>query len=200
MKVTLPYWVIIILLGLFLPVATTLLLSGSESNASSIDSQESVISIKSHDNTSAKNPAAWITASSYLSPSYGLSYHPTLIADEDPFTWWSPKSGDAYPWIQVNFNRVVWINTVVIWNGSHYPNFSYNGKYYGNLFYMNRRVIRARLEFSNGVSYLVNFNDIDYYQTCYFPDVATSYVRVVPVYFLPGSKWQDICISELSFY
>jgi hypothetical protein len=118
------------------------------------------------------NNASYVTTSSYMPSSYGLSYGPKNINDNSLFTWWSPTPKDRETcWIKINFNSERLIDNIKIHGGAHYPDFSS----LGNLYYLNLRVRTAYLTFSNGSSTMINLDDLDEIQTVYFKRIYTSF-------------------------
>lgn len=129
------------------------------------------------------NNASYVTTSSYMPNSYGLSYGSNNINDNSLFTWWSPTPKDR---------ETCWIK---IHGGAHYPNFSN----LGNLYFLNLRLRTAYLTFSNGSSVMIDLEDIDQIQTLYFNKIYTSYVIIRPMSYYPSYKWNDPCISYVKF-
>jgi hypothetical protein len=142
------------------------------------------------------NNVTYVTTSSYLPPSYGLTYAPKNINDNSLFTWWSPIASDRETcWIKVNFDSERSIDNIKIHGGAHYPNFSN----LGNLYYLNLRLKSAYLTFSNGTTAVIDLEDIDQIQTIYFQKIYTSYVIIRPMRYYPSYKWNDPCISYIKF-
>jgi hypothetical protein len=142
------------------------------------------------------NNASYVTTSSYMPSSYGLSYGPKNINDNSLFTWWSPTPKDRETcWIKINFNSKRLIDNIKIHGGAHYPNFSN----LGNLYFLNLRLRTAYLTFSNGSSVMIDLEDVDQIQTLYFNRIYTSYVIIRPMSYYPSYKWNDPCISYVKF-
>lgn len=142
------------------------------------------------------NNANYVYTSSYMPPSYGLTYAPKNITDNSIFTWWSPIPSDRETcWIKIIFDGDRLIDNIKIHGGSHYPNFSN----LGNLYYLNLRLKSAYLTFSNGTSTTIDLDDIDQIQTIYFQRIYTSYVTIRPISYYPSYKWNDPCISYIKF-
>ena len=138
----------------------------------------------------------YITASSNMGPSYGLSYVPKNIDDNSLFTWWSPLPNDRETcWIKISFDNERLIDNIQIHGGAHYPNYAN----LGNVYFLNLRVNSANLTFSDGTSRYINLDDVDQIQTIYFPRKYSSYVIVRPSSYYASYKWNDPCISYIKF-
>ena len=138
----------------------------------------------------------YISASSNMGLSYGLSYVPKNIDDNTLFTWWSPLPRDKETcWIKISFDNERPIDNIQIHGGAHYPNFSN----LGDLYYLNLRLKSAYLTFSDGTSRIINLDDIDQIQTIHFPRKFASYVIVRPSSYYASYKWNDPCISYIKF-
>lgn len=136
--------------------------------------------------------AVTYTASSWMKPSYGLSYDPSKAGDQTLLSWWSPDFNDRETcWLQLNFTSAKLVDRISIHAGSHYPNFPN----LGNLYYLNLRIRVARLEFSDGSVETVELSDADEVQVISFDMRVTSYVRIRPLRYYPAYKWKDPCIS-----
>lgn len=172
--------------------------SESEENQASNSQTNGVQQSTNSRNTIEINPAS-VTALSNLPPSYGLSFHPALTIDNDLSTWWSPYGQYQGQWIQFNFNQPTKIYAMKILNGSHYANFTYNGVSFGNLYTQNSVITKIRLDFSDGKYAELDLKVFDGMQTVEFPEVTTSFVKLTPLIVSPGSRWPDVCISEVKF-
>ena len=137
-----------------------------------------------------------VNASSVLPPSYGYNYEPNNTIDNDLETWWSPsKSIGTEVWIDYSFNQTKTISGISIHAGSHYPNF----QNLGNLYWLNLRVSKARVIFSNGYEEIIYLDDIDDLQKIYFSkSVTCEGFRLELLDYFPSDKWNDYCISEVS--
>ncbi len=135
-------------------------------------------------------PVSRVTASSFAS---GVS-RPENATDDDMQTWWTP--GDPHTsgedaWIMIEFPSVTDVTAVEILNGSHHPDYPN----YGDMYPLNNRLTRARLEFSSGQATTITLDDVDSVQTVIFPRQHTRFVRLIPMEWNPGSTWKDLCIS-----
>jgi hypothetical protein len=140
----------------------------------------------------------YITASSVMSPYYGITYNTDNVRDENLSTWWSPKNMQNC-WIELNFNIGQNVRGLKIHAGSHYENFiAPDGTNFGNLYNKNLRIKTARLDFSDGSSAMITLSDIDELQTVTFNPHKTSYIKLTPLTFFSSTKWNDVCISQLN--
>lgn len=142
------------------------------------------------------------SASSTIPSSQGLSYTASNAVDGDLFSWWSPiRNANGREWLKIEFNRTAYISSIKIHGGSHYPNYTFKNKRFGNLYFMNLRVRQARLEFSDGSSELITLRDVDFVQEIVLKEsVTTNYVKITPISsYAQVGGWDDYCISEVSF-
>jgi serine/threonine protein kinase len=136
-----------------------------------------------------------LKACSEMPPSYGISYSADNTIDKDISTWWSPmKSLGTEVSIGFTFNQFKTMKGISIHGGSHFPNF----KNLGDLYWLNLRIRRARVVFSNGYEEIITLKDLDYQQNVYFnkPVKCNSFMLELLDYY-PSKKWKDYCISEL---
>lgn len=132
------------------------------------------------------------TASSWMKPSYGLTYEPSRAGDQTLLSWWSPDFKDRETcWLQLNFPSTKMVDRISIHAGSHYPNFPK----FGNLYDLNLRIRLAQLEFSDGSVETINLKDVDEVQVIQFDMRVTRYVRIRPLRYFAAYKWNDPCIS-----
>jgi hypothetical protein len=142
------------------------------------------------------------SSSSAIPSSQGLTYAAANAIDGNLFTWWSPnRNPNGQEWLKIEFNRSAYISSIKIHGGSHYPNYTYKEKTFGDLYYMNLRVKRARLEFSDGSYQFITLRDEDYIQEIVLDEsVSTEYVKIIPISSYPQvGGWDDYCISEVEF-
>ncbi len=140
---------------------------------------------------SAPLPVSSVIACNHLSE----GYRPENVSDGVLSTWWTPsgsnKSGYG-AWLQINFAGTRTVTAVEIHNGSHHLN--YPG--YGDLYFLNNRITKAKLDFSDGQSEVVILREIDEIQKVSFTPHKTTFVRFEPIVWEPGSQWQDLCVSH----
>jgi hypothetical protein len=135
-----------------------------------------------------------ITASSYMSPSSGLTYSPNNVNDDNLQTWWSPSypnSNGKNSWLKLDFGSEKEVAGIKILNGSHYPNFPN----FGDIYTLNNRLTNATLEFSDGSTTAIELVNIDEIQEIKFTNHTTRYIILRPTKWIDGSKWKDLCIS-----
>ena len=137
-----------------------------------------------------------VNASSVLPPSYGYTYPANNTMDHDMFTWWSPsKSLRNDAWIEYSFNQSRTVAWISIHAGSHYPNFPN----LGDLYWLNLRIRKASVVFTNGYKEIINLDDIDAMQDIYFKNpIKCEGFRLELLDYYPSDKWKDYCISELT--
>lgn len=139
-------------------------------------------------------PVVSATASNYMAQSGIYKYTPDMATDDNLKTWWSParpKSDGHNSWLQIDFGGTKNVSGIEILNGSHFPDYPK----YGNLYMRNNRLMKARLEFSDGSNQNISLNEIDDIQKINITPVNTSYVRLVPLDMGEGNTWDDLCIS-----
>jgi len=155
------------------------------------------------DSTNQKSVVEIVPVSSSASstdlPNYGFTYPPEASYDNDWFTWWTPRGRYEGEWIKYNFDKPRTIRAIKILNGSHWPECTSGGVYYGDLYYHNAILTAATLEFSDGKMVNLKLKIFDGMQTVEFPAVKTSFVRLICREIFPGKTWQDVCISEVKF-
>ena len=153
------------------------------------------------DNDALLTPYLSASSSSNIPSSGGLSYVASNAIDDNLFTWWSPKGKQSgTKWLQLDLGANFQVSGLNIHAGSHFPDYNSNGKSFGNLFYKNWRIRRAKIEFSNGTSITINLSDLDAIQNVRFnSSVNTRFIKIIPLdYYDQFDGWNDYCISELS--
>ncbi len=146
----------------------------------------------------------------YLSPSnvyassFGRdgnsSYPPSNSIDGRRDTCWAegvPGHG-IDQWIQFDFGREVTLAEIGLIPGYD----KYRNDKYGDRFYLNPRVRRARIMLSNGETMVVNLDDDRRFQYFSLGERRTTYVRIVILDVRPGTSQNtaDTSISEVQFY
>lgn len=179
---------------LLLVIVGVLIIKGVPGNSAKSVEEEKAAKVNNQPFVEVVPASAY--ASSVLPASYGFRYPPEYSFDNDPFTWWSPSGTYHGQWITYSLPRPMEVNGISIWNGSHYPNFSNGGYYFGDLYYQNAILTSATLEFSDGTRREVLFKIYDGMQTVNFPPVVTTHVKMLCTGVSPGQRWQDVCISE----
>lgn len=133
--------------------------------------------------------------SSVLSDQYGNSYQVTNLYDSNLSTAWAEGSSSN----GVNESITVWldkeqmVSAISLLNG------------YGkseDLYYKNCRIKSAQLTFSDGSTTDVSFSDgiIDKEQKVSFDAVSTEFVKITVKEVFSGSKYTDLCVSEVGIY
>jgi hypothetical protein len=137
--------------------------------------------------------AVTASSSSNMPSAAGYSYSANQAIDHDLQTWWSPKTASKNEWIKLNFSERS-VNTIEIHAGSHYLNYTT----YGNLYPLNSRITKAEIKFSDGGSEIITIKDVDKIQTINFSPHKTTYIKLYPISWVKGDKWDDLCISHIS--
>lgn len=138
-----------------------------------------------------------VSASSFMKSNGRISFSPGNVSDHNLQTWWSPSpphSDGVNSWLTIEFGQSRKVSAIEILNGSHYLNYPK----YGNLYFKNNRILKARLEFSNGNSQIIELREVDEVQKISFPMQNTSCVKIIPLSWGNGSQWNDLCISEFT--
>ncbi len=140
-------------------------------------------------------PIAHAHASSVLPPWKGYRFDVGQLLDGDLTTSWQPldkRHGGVGQWVELGFSEPRVVSAIQIANGLQHRDT------FGDLFLLNGRVRRFRLEFSDQ-----SMIDADLDKTTrgrvrfkFAPRVVRS-VRLVVVTSWPGEKWNDIAISEI---
>jgi serine/threonine-protein kinase len=134
-----------------------------------------------------------VEASTSRNPSGSVGYLPQMAMDGDPTTAWveggeGPGEGE---WIQFNFSGVTTINRLIISPGYFKSD---------QVWAKNNRLAKARLEFSDGSQFEVNFTDTMTEQEVAISGVKSEFVRIVIVEVYPGATdSKDTAISEVEF-
>jgi hypothetical protein len=134
-----------------------------------------------------------VAASSTFSGDDGASYDASAAIDGIKDTFWCEgnKAGDGVgEWIEVKFDRRTTVGSMAILNGM------------GSSAEVHKRgnvATGATLTFSDGSKADVALKAFFLPQTVKFPARATDSVRVAFTGVRPGTDFNDLCVSELSF-
>jgi len=136
-----------------------------------------------------------VSTSSEMPPSGFLTFEGRNVLDQNLKTWWTP----AYPnnsginsWIQLEFDEEKNICGIEIHGGSHYPDYPVHG----NIFFQNNRLTEATLVFSDGFQQKISLAEIDKIQSITFPEHKTTSIKLIPLKWSTGTRWNDLCISH----
>jgi hypothetical protein len=152
-----------------------------------------------------QDKSAWTAeASSTDNPVYDKSsgtnlYYLPEYAIDGTLTkaWGEGADGDGIEeWLKITFpsSRTVTKVGIVIGYVKHHPDF-------GDVFWLNNRVKKARLEFSDGSSQVWTFRDVQEMQYMEFDTpITTSFIKLTILDVYAGSKWQDTLISEIDVW
>ncbi|OON98266.1 MAG: hypothetical protein ATN35_05620 [Epulopiscium sp. Nele67-Bin004] len=133
-----------------------------------------------------------IVASSQLADEGNHNYSPYKTQDWDDSTAWvEGVSGDGVgEWILFNLQPNTEIRAFIMTNGLTTNE---------NLYLANNRIKKARLDFSDGSSCILNFadNELDPQGINWENPVVTDYVKVTILETYAGTKYNDTCISKV---
>lgn len=138
-----------------------------------------------------------VAASSSMKSNGKITFSPENVADNNIQTWWSPSppnSDGSNSWLTISFGQSRNVAAIEILNGSHYPDYPK----YGDLYFKNNRLLKARLEFSNNTSQIIALREVDEIQKISFSVQNTTYVKIIPLAWANGSQWNDLCISQFT--
>lgn len=135
-----------------------------------------------------------VNASSVLQPERAPDrYSAAKIVDGDPSTAWGSKRGHYQnEWLEIAFSKMVAPTSIDVLTG-------YCSKFNGrNLFPLNRRIKRAQLSADGGWSVVYDFRDSSEWQSVPVTQpMTTQRVRLTIIDIYPGSRWEDLHVSEL---
>jgi len=167
-----------------------------QSNINQETSSPQAVLTDNNDPIGSQNAYLTATASSTMQGVSGFDYEAQNVLDGNLKTWWSPKNGlDAQNWIQIDFGKSTKITGFNIHGGSHYPDF----RNYGDLFGQNLRLREGQIFFDDGTFEYFNLDDFDGIQKIMLSNPKySSYIRIQPTGFYSSTRWDDLCISEIS--
>ena len=175
--------------------------SSSSSKASSSSSSKASSSSSASSASSGDKPVFHeVSASTSLKSSKGTVYSPNNACYDDGNCWaeGAKDSGEG-EWIMFSDDEEQQVSEIGIVNGFAKSKDLYN---------QNGKASRIRLEFSDGTSYSVNLTarsdatDSNYYtiDTLKLPHtISTTYVKIVIVDVVEGTKYDDTCITLVTF-
>lgn len=159
----------------------------SNSSSEKSNEQEGTIQLASNFNK--------ITASSTREPVGSNGYDCNNLIDKNNTTAWvEGVTGDGIgEYVLFSADGIVSVNAIRISNGYHKSK---------DLYYKNNRIKNMRLEFSDGTFENVYFkDDFDLEEDIKFvTPKQTAYVKMIIESVYSGSKYDDTCINEVSFY
>ncbi len=142
--------------------------------------------------------ASHADASSFCTTGSNAPYTPSNAIDGKPYTCWTEKDGEP---------RIGQFVRVYLPAKSRIGRIGIRGGYervhpqYGDVFSLNNRLRTAELQFSEGTVQEISLDDVK--GTQYFdikPSVAADWVKLTVTGYYPGSKWDDMCISEIELW
>ncbi len=124
----------------------------------------------------------------------GLDYTftPSNLLDRKLETSWQPKPGGK-PYVDIELASRSHIVALELANG-----FQWKNDEYGDLFDLNGRVTKLRVEADGKTITTLNLSDTRGWQT-HEIDFEAQNIRLTLVSTRAGSKWKDIALSELRF-
>lgn len=128
------------------------------------------------------------------------NYSPQAVLDGSPDTAWNCPKQDG-SWIMLYSAERQFVQGIRILNGYT----AFNSEY-GWIYGLNSRPKSISVAFSDGSSFDYLLDDIFIegkyvYQSLDFGEVKeTSFIKILVNSVYPGSKWSDICISEIQAY
>lgn len=145
----------------------------------------------------ARIPASELTvdASSYLPNWRGYTFTPANLLDDDAATSWQPmrrSTGGVGEWVLLRFDAPHTVTAIELANGLQRTD------ELGDLYVMNNRVARATLQLSDGSEHPVRFRDSRSTVLVSLPAPRRiEWLRLTVESVYPGSKWNDLALSEL---
>lgn len=140
----------------------------------------------------------YASASSALKPSNVGNYNASNAIDGDPNTPWveGAQGLGVGEWLKLEFSQASTVSSIRIINGYNYT----SSDNVGDRFYKNGRVKTATLEFSDGSRKKIQLKDNNKWQTFNLGGIETSSIRLVIDAAYKGTKWDDVCISEIEVF
>ncbi len=131
-------------------------------------------------------------------------YYPENVADGMPSTCWTPGNHGVGSQLHFDFYRTVTIDQIGVIPGYK----KYNSDKYGDRWTLNPRVAKAKISFSNGKHFILDFRDDQNMQYFKLPNVRTSYVTFTIIDYIPANrnmpgksyKSNDTSVSEVRFW
>lgn len=140
------------------------------------------------------NERATLTASSKLDDWKHYTFGGENLIDDNLWTSWQPKrkpAGGVGEWIKMQFT------TPQTLTGFEFSNGFRRLDELGDLYVMNNRIKDALLEFSDGSSMPITFEDVAGEKTFTLPEPKpTEWVKVTVKSIYKGTRWNDLAVSE----
>jgi uncharacterized protein YfaP (DUF2135 family) len=140
------------------------------------------------------NERATLTASSKLDDWKHYTFGGENLIDDNLWTSWQPKrkpAGGVGEWIKMQFN------TPQTLTGFEFSNGFRRLDELGDLYVMNNRIKDALVEFSDGTSMPITFEDVAGEKTFTLPEPKrTDWVKVTVKSIYKGTRWNDLAVSE----
>lgn len=136
------------------------------------------------------------SASSYLPASAYNDYIPSNVIDGLSSTCWCENAlgNGKGEWINLAFPKEITVISLGIIPGYDW----FGSDAIGDRFYLNLRLKKARLYFSDGSSQIIEPSDTRRMQNIRINPVKTSYIKlVIEEVYESSAKYDDLCISEI---
>jgi len=135
------------------------------------------------------------TASSTLAPWKHYTFTADNLLDDNLWSSWQPvrkPNGGVGQFIQLTFDAPQVVTGLEIYNGFRLVD------ELGDLYAMNNRIKDGELQFSDGTSMAITFEDSPVQVTFNLPEAKTlAWVKLVVKSVYKGSRWNDLAVSEL---
>ena len=126
------------------------------------------------------------------------------MIDHVPSTCWSPGNYGVGSWLHFDFNQQLTIDQIGVIPGYK----KYKSDRYGDRWTLNPRVAKAKISFSNGKHFIIEFADDQSMQYFKLPDVTTNYVKFTILDYIPANrnipgksyKSNDTSVAEIRFW
>jgi hypothetical protein len=134
-----------------------------------------------------------VVASSILKATTSKSYRATNLLDGDLTTAWEEgaKGPGLGEWVRFEFSKPVVIARIEIANGYQKDDERFAG---------NPRVKSLKVEYSNGVTQLIDLADSKDYQSIIATSEAVDWFKLIIVSVYPGGRWEDTALSEVRIF
>jgi hypothetical protein len=134
-----------------------------------------------------------VSASSTLEATSTNNYRPTNLLDGDLTTAWNEgaEGPGVGQWVRFEFSEPLTLARMEIANGYQKDKERFQG---------NVRVKSLKVEYSNGITQLVDLLDTEDLQTVTTTRQAVEWVKLTIVSVYPDYEWEDAALSEVRIY
>lgn len=116
------------------------------------------------------------------------------MIDGDLKTWWTPANHTGKNATFTMYFTRAEVIALKVHPGSHFPDYPK----LGDLFKKNSRLQNAELTFSDGSHQVIDLSDEDRLQRIDVKPITTRSMTVRITSTIPGTNWNDLCISEFT--